>query len=471
MFQNVLVRLISFTIFVPAVYLTFYLVSEFTVGQSPVIVGLAMISLLVSAISLLAARYAFRRGDPIIGWSAIAMYALGAVVMVFLELGYWNASILSSHATLQREGAARDGMEILAERDRQAIRAGTLAESSGEIQAKMDAQLAQPIGSQPLAMITSNCTDRQAKAYRLCGEYLELKAAHARAEAREKAEGRIWSAGTRVEQSGIKKDIFSGATAASSLLGGPAEIWAGVFSVMMMLLLMATRDLSALGAFGPSPAKRAEKVAESVVAPVAEAERVAESLKQMAYAGSTLPREEAAKPAQDREPSPKMGAMLDDIRDRLSPASEPAAASERSSGPVIPPSNGGTRAPAPKPEPKVVPLRPSADLPSFASDMFEESEPPTKRARASRKLPPGRALFWLSDCTERSNDLSVTCSEDAAWAHYLAWCKAEELKPIGRGKFLRTIEMRVGMAPTGHGFIGLVLLDIGEGEEKMRAFA
>lgn len=470
MFQNVLVRLISFTIFVPAVYLTFYLVQEFTTGQSPVIVGLAMISLLVSAISLLAARYAFRRGDPITGWSAITMYVLGAVVMVFLELGYWNASILSSHTTLQRADAARDGMEILAERDRQAIRAGSLAESSGEIQAKMDAQLAQPIGNQPLAMLTSNCTDKQSKVYRLCGEYLELKAAHARAEAREKAEGRIWSAGTRVEQSGIKKDIFSGATAASSLLGGKPEIWAGIFSVVMMLLLMATRDLSALGAFGPGVTVRA-KVAES--APAAEPIAAAPEARQEAAgpaerpAAPTVP----AKPAEEPQEAPRssrLGDRLDDIRDRLQAAAAPAVPASK---PTLPPSGGGTRAPAPA-EPKIVPIRPAAELPSFASDMFEESAPPTKRAaRGSRKLPPGRAIFWLSECTERTNDLSVTCSEDAAWAHYLAWCEEGEMKPIGRSKFLRTIEARIGVAPNGRGFIGLVLLDIGADKENLRAFA
>lgn len=472
MFSSVLVRAISVMIFAPAVYLTYFLIEEFTEGQSTVIAGLAMISLLVSAIALLVARYSFRRGDPITGYSSLVMYALAAVVMIFLELGFWNSSILSSHSNLQRADAARDGMEILAERDRQAIRAGSLAESSGEIQAKMDAQLAQPIGNQPLAMLTSNCTDKQSKVYRLCGEYLELKAAHAKAETREKAEGRIWSAGTRVEQSGIKKDIFSGATAASSLLGGKPEIWAGVFSVVMMLLLMATRDLSALGAFGPSPAKREERAAESIPAadPVTapEAKPTAVVAEEIAPE-STTPAKPANLPPDptDRERSPKMGAMLDDIRDRLADASELPAAPERPSGP--PPSNGGARAPAP--EPKIVPIRASAPLPSFASDMFEESEPPTKRAKASRKQQPGRAIFWLSDCTERTNDLSVTCSEDRAWMHYLAWCEAEEFKPIGRGKFLRTIEARIGMAPNGRGFIGLVLLEIGETEEKMRAFA
>jgi len=496
MFSSVLVRAISVMIFAPAVYLTYFLIEEFTEGQSTVIAGLAMISLLVSAIALLVARYSFRRGDPITGYSSLVMYALAAVVMIFLELGFWNSSILSSHSNLQRADAARDGMEILAERDRQAIRAGSLAESSGEIQAKMDAQLAQPIGNQPLAMLTSNCTDKQSKVYRLCGEYLELKAAHAKAETREKAEGRIWSAGTRVEQSGIKKDIFSGATAASSLLGGKPEIWAGAFSVVMMLLLMATRDLSALGAFGPSPAKRRERPAESIPAAGPESaepkttQAIIEMMRETGLEEYTAhdpktglwthvkqkpkaeepvnpPAKPAAEEPQDRERSPKMGAMLDDIRDRLADTSEAPAAPERPSGP--PPSNGGTRAPAP--EPKIVPIRASAPLPSFASDMFEESEPPTKRAKASRKQQPGRAIFWLSDCTERTNDLSVTCSEDRAWMHYLAWCEAEEFKPIGRGKFLRTIEARIGMAPNGRGFIGLVLLEIGATEEKMRAFA
>jgi hypothetical protein len=462
MFSSVLVRAISFFIFAPAVYLTFHLVSEFTEGQSTVITGLAMISLLVSAIALLVARYSFRRGDQVTGWSSLVMYVLAAVVMVFLELGFWNSSILTSHTSLQRADAARDGMDMLAERERQAIRAGALAESSAEIVAKMDAQLAQPIGNQPLAMLTSNCTDKQSKVYRLCGEYLDLKAAHAKAEAREKAEGRIWNAGTRVEQSGLKKDIFSGATAAAGLLGGKPEVWAGIFSVVMMLLLMATRDLSALGAFGPAvrSADKPQEAPQAAEAPMA-LEIASASPAPILAQPASLPEPFPAKPA-------RMGPALDDIRERLA---EPAAPA---SGPIIPPTpptDGGTRAPDPVRE-TVVPIRRSvAELPSFASDMFEESEPPTKRSRVSRKLPPGRAIFWLSDCTERTNDLSVTCTEEAAWSHYLAWCEAEEFKPIGRGKFLRTIEARIGMAPNGRGFIGLVLCSLGVGEEKMRAFA
>ena len=77
----------------------------------------------------------------------------------------------------------------------------------------------------------------------------------------------------------------------------------------------------------------------------------------------------------------------------------------------------------------------------------------------------------IDECTERTHDLRVTASEEECWKHYQAWCAMEELKPIGRSKFLRAVEARIGMAPTGRGFIGLVLLDIDAGEEKMRAFA
>jgi hypothetical protein len=478
MFSSVLVRVISFMIFAPAVYLTYFLIEEFTEGQSTVIAGLAMISLLVSAIALLVARYSFRRGDPITGYSSLVMYGLAAVVMIFLELGFWNSSILSSHSNLQRADAARDGVDMLAERERQAIRAGSLAESSAEIMAKMEAQLAQPIGNQPLAMLTSNCSDKQSKVYRLCGEYLELKASHARAEAREKAETRIWNAGTRVEQSGIKKDIFSGATAAANLLGGKPDVWAGIFSVVMMLLLMATRDLSALGAFGPGMARRETRAESTPVTrndAIAE-EQIAEPRQEPAAAAKApaapthpaKPAEAIHEPA-DRERSPKMGAMLDDIRDRLHAAPEPAPVPARPSGP--PPTDGGTRVAAP--EPKIVPIRPAAELPSFASDMFEESAPPAKiRAQKPKSVKlPGRAVAWIEECTERTSDLRITATEKECWNHYLAWCDAEDLKPIAKPKFLRAIDMRIGSAPNGRGYIGLVLLDIAPQAQEQRAFA
>lgn len=455
MFSSVLVRAISLMIFAPAVYLTFHLISEFTEGQSTVIAGLAMISLLVSAIALLVARYSFRRGDPITGYSSLVMYILAAVVMIFLELGFWNSSILTSHTSLQRADAAREGVEILAERERQAIRSGSLADSSAEILAKMEAELSQPIGNQPLAMLTSNCSDKQSKVYRLCGDYLELKAAHAKAEAREKAESRIWNAGTRVEQSGLKKDIFSGATAAANLLGGKPEVWAGVFSVVMMLLLMATRDLSALGAFGPG-VSRAGQPQEAAQAP--EVPAVAEIAP-----AAPAPVQAAPEPVREAPAGKgaRMGAALDDIRERLGDSDKP----------TTPPGNGGNRQPEPDADDTVVPLRkPVAELPSFASDMFEESEPPAKRTRTGKQRQ-GSAVFWLSECTERTNDLSVTCSEDQAWSHYLAWCEQEDFKHISRSKFLRVISVRIGMAPNGRGFIGLVLLGIAADEEKMRAFA
>lgn len=475
MFSSVLVRAISLMIFAPAVYLTYFLIEEFTAGQSTVIAGLAMISLLVSAIALLVARYSFRRGDPITGWSSLVMYGLAAVVMIFLELGFWNSSILTSHSSLQRADAARDGADMLAERERAAIRAGSLAESSAEIQAKMDAQLAQPIGNQPLAMLTSNCSDKQSKVYRLCGDYLELKAAHARAEAREKAETRIWNAGTRVEQSGLKKDIFSGATAAANLLGGKPEIWAGVFSVMMMLLLMATRDLSALGAFGPGMAKREKPAAQGQTIDV---EAVGTALKEAAEKGvSGTPEERSgrfspAKPAaepQEAPRSPRLGAVLDDIRDRLNAPDEAPVAAR---GPILPPpTDGGARVTAA--EPNVVPIRSAAELPSFASDVFEESAPPTKvRAQKPKNTKlPGRPAMWLDECTERTSDLRVTASEDECWKHYMAWCEMEELKPANRSKFLRTIDVYIGSAPNGRGYIGLVLLDLTPAEETVRAFA
>lgn len=425
--------------------------------------------------------------------------AIGVAVMFLLCLG-WSAQnsvgyVLSNHSrAVDGRGQTADQWRALRQSLEETERSrGMVPEHRPS--AVVEAEIAAAKADSKFGA-SANCADPNAgKAVRFCQGYRALTAEMAAAESANQLDARLRDLRGQLDQRKRISDADPLGTMAATLLGYHRESVVAGRSVSFSLLVEFISAVGLALIWGTyfaarrdqkdkAEAKREAEVAESEEVfrcapknPILDVEKVGAALAEAAEKGiSGTPEERSgrfspAKPAAedptDRERSPKMGAMLDDIRDRLADASELPAAPERPSGP--PPSNGGTRAPAP--EPKIVPIRASAPLPSFASDMFEESEPPTKRAKASRKQQPGRAIFWLSDCTERTNDLSVTCSEDRAWMHYLAWCEAEEFKPIGRGKFLRTIEARIGMAPNGRGFIGLVLLEIGAGEEKMRAFA
>ena len=444
MLQSAIMRITALCIWVPAVYLTYILVNEFTQGQSEVIVGLALMSILVCSLSLLHARYSWRRGDKIGTASSAVIYLIGAAVMLFLELGYWNATITGSHVESQRATAARAGIDVLMERDREAARTGKVAETSGEIKAKMEAQLAQPIGRATLGQITANCGDQTSAALRLCGEFFSLKAALAKAEAAEKVEQRVWSAGTHVEPtSGIKKDLFAGAVAVSGALGGSVNMWAAVFSSLLVGLLWATRDLSSLVAFGP---------------------RIQLGAVQEPQEARTAP--ETA-PAPVAAPEPAL------------PTVEAVSAAMKPKSP--PPSNGGTRqakpepkpAPAPVDENKVVRIAERTErLP--ASAFFEEAAPPRKLRRGDRRHHPvGAAKAWLRDCTERTPDLAMTVSTQDAWDHYREWCESADLRILPRSRFERAVSAKVGSTSIRgqRCYIGLVLADLCVEEEKVRMLA
>jgi hypothetical protein len=453
MFLSACLRGLALLIWAPAVYLSYYIVREFTEGQSFVIVGIALIALLVSSVSLLHGRASWRRDDKVSAYASYAMYGLGVAVFLFFEMGFWNSSVMTSHAGAQRAAAAIEGADLLAQKDRDALRSGVLAESSAEVKARMDAQLAQPIGNQPLSKLTSNCEDRQSAAFRLCGEYLAMKAQHAKALASEKMQERVWNIATKVEPAGLKRDLFAGANTVAGISGiGTPEGWAMAFSALMVLLLTVTRDLSLVIAFAPrqqathKPAEavaaepKAEPAPEPLPEPLPAPEAVATALKQ-----KPRPLDRPLPPTPPSPPGQRMSeTAVKEIRERLS-------------------------------DNVVVDLKPRAELPAFASDVFEESAPPAaKRAPAPRREDrrhrlQGRAGHWLSECTDRTHDLSVTLDYADAWDSYQAWCIEEDLKPLGKAKFLRAISASIGTAPGQKAFIGLVLT--GVEVEKIRAVA
>ncbi len=395
------------------------------------------------------------------------MAAAGVAAMFLLCLG-WSAQnsvgyVLSNHSrAVDGRGQTADQWKALRQSLEEAERSrGMVPEHRPS--AVVGAEIAAAKADSKFALSSSCADPNVGKAVRFCQGYRALTAEIAAAESANQLDARLKDLRGQLDHRKRISDADPLGTMAATLLGYHRESVVAGRSVSFSLLVEFISAVGLALIWGTYFAARRDQKDKAEAKPTAV---VAEEI----ALDSATPAKPANLPHEptERERSPKMGAMLDDIRDRLADASEAPAAPERPSGP--PPSNGGTRAPAP--EPKIVPIRASAPLPSFASDMFEESEPPAKRAvRASRKLPPGRPLFWLADCTERSRDLSITCPPGHAWAHYQAWCAAEELKPVGRPKFLRTIEMQIGMAPTGRGFIGLVLLDIGAGEEKLRAFA
>lgn len=415
------------------------------------------------------------------------MAAVGVAVMFLLCLG-WSAQnsvgyVLSNHSrAVDGRGQTADQWKALRQSLEEAERSrGMVPEHRPST--VVGAEIAAAKADSKFAL-SSSCADPNAgKAVRFCQGYRALTAEIAAAESANQLDVRLKDLRGQLDQRKRISDADPLGTMAAVLLGYHRESVVAGRSVSFSLLVEFISAVGLALIWGTYFAARRDqkektelkRQAESIPAaePIAAAPAARQEAEEPAEAPAAIttpakPAEEPQEPA-ERQRSSRLGDRIDDIRDRLHAAPDPAKAPER----PIPPTDGGTRQAVADTDDTVVPLRKTfAELPSFASDVFEESAPPARRAaRTSRKLPPGRAIFWLSDCTERTNDLSVTCSEDQAWMHYLGWCEAEEFKPIGRSKFLRTIEARIGMAPNGRGFIGLVLLDIGENEEKLRAFA
>jgi hypothetical protein len=458
MFQGFFVRLTALCIWVPAVVLTYLLVEEFTEGQSQIIVGLSMLALLICSCSLIHARFAWQRGARPEAFGALLVYIMGAGVLLFLELGFWASTVSTTHEALVRADAARSGVEALMKRDRDALGKGSV-ETSAEIRAKMDAELAKRVGTKTLGQTTANCLDTGAGLYRLCGDFLGLKAALAKAQAAEKVEARIWDAGTVAGSSkGLKRDLFAGAQSLSRSLGGTAEAWAATLSFLFVALLMTARDLSLSIAF--SPRKRA----------VPAAVPQAESFEREDYLAD-------------------IEAKLSEAAERTEPAAAPAP---EAPSPTPPPS--GPRKPrithkevnleaqtvkihdGETPGGRTVPFRgvERAELPSFASELFEESDVPRRRTanrkRENRKeVVIGAAKKWLRECTDRES--GAVCSADDAWPSYRDWCGENEMKHLPRSRFESTISKKVGSVSVDgkKHFVGLVL--VAPVEERVRSAA
>lgn len=115
-----------------------------------------------------------------------------------------------------------------------------------------------------------------------------------------------------------------------------------------------------------------------------------------------------------------------------------------------------------------------AELPAFASEVFEESAPPRKhtaqRRREDRKHKAmGSAKEWLADYTERSD--GAVCAAEDAWTSYRGWCESEGMKQLPRSKFHNTISARVGSVSASgkRVYVGLILVQ--PVAERIRAVA
>jgi hypothetical protein len=428
-------RLMALTIWLPSTYIAYRLAKEFTAGQSDIIFGAAMLALAVSSIALLMSCMSFRRSDKLFGWAALAMYTAAVAVFIFFETGFWSSSVTTSHTRSVRADAAREGVEILRERQREQMRTGKVPESASEIKAKMDGELSKPVGNQPLSRLTASCTDTSSAAYRLCGDYLQLKAAHAKAEKAEEIEKLMWDNGTSTETVSLKQNIFAGADAFHKATGwGTPEAWATTFSILIVLLLTLTRDMALLGVFAP-------------LAP---------------------PRVRSSAPVRTEE-------SVDHIHDEVKKVEQ--SASEPATKPKSPSPGGGPRktgaAEKPASEPESAPRGPNVvDMPprdAATARFFDEPVRQTARARRAlhKKRVMGKAAEWLEECTDRVPDLRVICSHDDAWGHYRTWCESEGLKALPKSRFLRAVSAQIGSGPQG--FIGLTLCNLGV-EEKVRAY-
>jgi hypothetical protein len=411
------------------------------------------------------------------------MAAIGVAVMFLLCLG-WSAQnsvgyVLSNHSrAVDGRGQTADQWKALRQSMDEAERSrGMVPEHRPS--AVVGAEIAAAKADSKFAL-SSSCADPNAgKAVRFCQGYRSLTAELAAAESANQLDTRLKDLRGQLDQRKRISDADPLGTMAAVLLGYHRESVVAGRSVSFSLLVEFISAVGLALIWGTyfaarrdqkekAELKRQEQAQAAESAPQAEAEpEIVVVEKQTLHV--TTPAKPASEPkeAPEREKSSRLGDRLDDIRDRLQ---EPAAPV---SGPTIPPSGGGTRASDPARE-TVIPIRRSvAELPSYASEMFEESAPPAKvRAQKPKNAKlPGRAVAWIEECTERTSDLSITATEDECWKHYLAWCDMEELKPIGKPKFLRAIDMRIGTAPNGRGYIGLVLLGIVPDEENLRAFA
>ena len=407
-----LAKLPGLVIWLFATSLTIFLVYDFTEGQSHVIMGIAMLSILIGSFGLLYARSAWRSGAKPEAIGGLVSWLLASALLLFLELGFWSSSVSLSHQQYLDREDAKKGVATIIERDRRALASGEIPESAAEIKAKMDEQLSRRIGNLSLGRLTSDCFNTRAPDFPACKEYLALKALHAKAEQAERIEKRVWNAGTRTEVANVKRNLFAGADWMSKNIGGEADSWAFAITVLFVAILWLARDGSLVITFAPAK-----------------------------------PREAPGRPEASPAPS-----QPEDRKQAPAPAPEPVErpqASSKPEGPVLPPTPPEVDVTAfiaalDAPAPEVAPLieqkqawEPEADKRVVKPKTGYPPRPVDEDPRFSKKNSlVGSVEMWARHCLKESPEKTsgghfrfVTKSSEA-WASYLDFTQKMGYTPV-----------------------------------------
>lgn len=294
---------------------------------------------------------------------------------------------------------------------------------------------------------SGNCSDpARGKAVNFCNSYRGLTAELAAAESADRLDKQLSDLRGQLDSRKRISDADPLASAAAGLLGFHRESVVAGRSISFSLLVEVISAMGLALIWGIYAAARRKGKTETAVklAWSTPGTTSAETIVEIPHNADVTVFTDASKKVEPEPTPPSGGGPRKRI---LKDRDEPAAPAE----PVV------------TDEPRPLRLVERAELPAFASDLFEESAPPAKqtakRRREDRKhMAIGGAKQWLRECTDRT-DGGVMLSADDAWRSYIDWCAIEEMKHLPRSRFEPTISARVGSVSVNgrKQFVGLVL--------------
>lgn len=236
--MNMLLRILANAIWALAFGLSVWLAVEHHGYVFDIALGVSVLSLMLSGLGLLFARYCGRDGDRLAMSIGVIIWLAGAMAFAVTEFGYWASSYKEKHSVYVQSKAVQVRQDGLKDNAWEALKTGEIRATSAELQSRIKAAQQSDIW-----LVTRRCTAATTPATRqFCREYFELDASVARAAKLEAIE-----AGFMAEKPDEKQKLANRVFAAADLIAENTNLSERQAATMVIFivaaLLMVARDL------------------------------------------------------------------------------------------------------------------------------------------------------------------------------------------------------------------------------------
>lgn len=395
-------------------------------AHQPVIFGIVMLAAFVGSIGLAYTRISWQNGAQATAAAALLVSLLAIFTHAFMEASYWSSVIDQINQEVNAERAVSDARAAVASKRKERYLSSSNGKSVGQIEAEIKAAEQNKLFRTSEACNAATTKDSSS----FCESYWLLKSKLAAAKEAGQLEGIVWSAGTTVETT-AKRNLAAIALLAANLFGGNAEQYTAVIVITLVLFTQALLAFALVIGWAPEKPReataQAEAPATTTMAPIAV----------------------VAPPA----PSPRSEMTIrTDVLEKIagvkasSAPSEPAEISTPT--PEVTPDPDGDGTPAEKP---IAPEEAPEDTRKVVS-LFRDDGTLPEAPRSTKKAtkPEAKAEAWLAAVTTQTDNPRHQVTSGDCWKSYLAYCDAENKRPMHRKAFSSRVGVLVGRK-TGKG--------------------